>query len=153
MDFINGNALLTLCMEKNLPISEVMKDRELHVGGFTQKEIDEKMTHVIEIMEHATHNPLENPQKSIGGLIGGEAKAVVDYAKTKKPICGDTLSKAIAYAMAVLEVNASMGLIVAAPTAGSSGNTSRSKRNIWIIGRNVKKRALSCLCNWISSDA
>lgn len=32
-----------------------------------------------------------------------------------------TLSKAIAYAMAVLEVNASMGLIVAAPTAGSSG--------------------------------
>lgn len=74
-----------------------------------------------EIMEHATHNPLENPQKSIGGLIGGEAKAVADYAKTKKPICGDALSKAIAYAMAVLEVNASMGLIVAAPTAGSSG--------------------------------
>ena len=31
------------------------------------------------------------------------------------------LSKAIAYSMAVLEVNASMGLIVAAPTAGSSG--------------------------------
>lgn len=37
------------------------------------------------------------------------------------PLCGPTLSKAIAYAMAVLEVNASMGLIVAAPTAGSSG--------------------------------
>ena len=31
------------------------------------------------------------------------------------------LSRAIAYSMAVLEVNASMGLIVAAPTAGSSG--------------------------------
>ena len=31
------------------------------------------------------------------------------------------LDRGIAYAMAVLEVNASMGLIVAAPTAGSSG--------------------------------
>ena len=39
----------------------------------------------------------------------------------KKSICGDVLEKAITYAMAVLEVNASMGLIVAAPTAGSAG--------------------------------
>lgn len=31
------------------------------------------------------------------------------------------MSRAITYAMAVLEVNSSMGLIVAAPTAGSSG--------------------------------
>ena len=31
------------------------------------------------------------------------------------------LSRAVAYAMGVLEVNGSMGLIVAAPTAGSSG--------------------------------
>ena len=31
------------------------------------------------------------------------------------------MSRAITYAMAVLEVNASMGVIVAAPTAGSSG--------------------------------
>ena len=36
-------------------------------------------------------------------------------------ICGPVLSKAIAYSMAVLETNTTMGLIVAAPTAGSSG--------------------------------
>ena len=36
-------------------------------------------------------------------------------------LCDDVLEKAITYAMAVLEVNASMGLIVAAPTAGSAG--------------------------------
>ena len=34
---------------------------------------------------------------------------------------GPVVSRAMAYACAVLEVNASMGLIVAAPTAGSSG--------------------------------
>ncbi len=36
-------------------------------------------------------------------------------------LCGEALTRAIAYSMAVLEVNAAMGLIVAAPTAGSSG--------------------------------
>ena len=42
-------------------------------------------------------------------------------AQKKRDICGPVLQRAITYAMAVLEVNASMGLIVAAPTAGSSG--------------------------------
>ena len=41
--------------------------------------------------------------------------------KSSKSICGVPTSKAIMYAMGVLEVNASMGLVVAAPTGGSSG--------------------------------
>ena len=36
-------------------------------------------------------------------------------------ICGEPLDSAMAYALAVAEVNASMGRIVAAPTAGSCG--------------------------------
>ena len=62
--------------------------------------------------------PPENP---IGGLIGGEAKQLNQLFKAEKNICGTAVSRGITYAMAVLEVNASMGLIVAAPTAGSSG--------------------------------
>lgn len=57
----------------------------------------------------------------MGGLIGGEAQHLNIHAQKGKAICGSLLQKAITYAMAVLEVNASMGLIVAAPTAGSSG--------------------------------
>jgi L-serine dehydratase len=72
-------------------------------------------------MKNAAHKPIEKPIKSIGGLIGGEAKKVSDHAASGKNICGPVLSKAIAYSMAVLEENASMGLIVAAPTAGSAG--------------------------------
>src|SRR5699024_4760194 len=65
--------------------------------------------------------PLQTPQRSMGGLIGGEAQHLNIHAQQGKAICGSLLQKAITYAMAVLEVNASMGLIVAAPTAGSSG--------------------------------
>lgn len=121
MDFFNGQALLDVCKKENLPISAVMKQREVTEGTLTNEEVDEKLASVLEIMKNSAHKPIENPGKSIGGLIGGEAKSVSDYGKTDNSICGSMLSKAMAYSMAVLEVNASMGLIVAAPTAGSSG--------------------------------
>ena len=57
----------------------------------------------------------------MGGLIGGEARKLSLHAQEKKGLCGNLLQKAITYAMATLETNASMGLIVASPTAGSAG--------------------------------
>jgi len=56
----------------------------------------------------------------MGGLIGGEAKQLQDRGKDLD-IVGSTMLDAIDYGLAVLETNASMGLIVAAPTAGASG--------------------------------
>lgn len=121
MDFTSGKALLELCEEHGMTISAVMKEREICAGKNLEEEIVQKLDRALEIMDHAVHQPLSEPRKSIGGLIGGEAKQVYESAAAGKGICGDMLSKAIAYAMAVLETNAAMGLIVAAPTAGSSG--------------------------------
>ena len=121
MDFYNGKDLLKKCQERNAPISDIMKLRETTTGSLTIDEIVEKLKKVLSIMKQSATKPLVNPGKSIGGLIGGEAKQVADHGKTADCVTGTMLSKAIAYSMAVLEVNASMGLIVAAPTAGSSG--------------------------------
>lgn len=121
MDFYNGQALLDLCEKENILISAAMKEREVTMGTLTGEEVDAKLVTVLEIMRNSSHRPIEKPGKSIGGLIGGEAKMVNDYGKTAQSIAGSMLSNAISYSMAVLEVNASMGLIVAAPTAGSSG--------------------------------
>lgn len=57
----------------------------------------------------------------MGGLIGGEAQKLSLHQTSGKSICGNLLDDAITYAMATLETNASMGLIVASPTAGSAG--------------------------------
>lgn len=121
MDFKNGHELLKVCAQENLPISEVMRQREITCGTLTEDEVAGKLKTVLSIMKDAVNEPLMKPKKSIGGLIGGEAKKVSDFGKTNRSICGSLMSKAISYSMAVLEVNASMGLIVAAPTAGSSG--------------------------------
>ena len=121
MDFKTGNELLKLCRETGLPVSAVMKNREMDCGALSEKEINEKLEKVLSIMKQAVRESLENPRASIGGLIGGEARKVADFGRTPASFCGSLINKAAAYSMGVLEVNASMGLIVAAPTAGSSG--------------------------------
>ncbi len=123
MDFKTGKELLSLCNEYQITISKVMLAREIHLGHSNETEILEKLSYALSIMHSSSHIPINTPEKSIGGLIGGEAKAIYNnhISNPNVSLCGGTLSKAIAYSMAVLEVNATMGLIVAAPTAGSAG--------------------------------
>lgn len=121
MDFRNGKELLDLCREHNLLISDVMRQREITCGSMTNEQIDARLKEILTIMKNAAHTPLETPTRSIGGLIGGEAKKTYEFSQTDNNLCGSFLSRAISYSMAVLEVNATMGLIVAAPTAGSAG--------------------------------
>ena len=121
MDFKNANELLTLCKEQNISISEVMRNREIITGECPAKEADQKMARVLEIMKEAARSPIEKPIRSMGGLIGGEAQKLAQHSASGQGLCGELLEKAITYAMATLETNASMGLIVASPTAGSAG--------------------------------
>lgn len=121
MDFKNAKELLALCQEKNLPISEVMRQREILLGETSAKIVDQRMDRVLEIMKDAAFSPIKNPVKSMGGLIGGESRKLYEFQFQGKSLCGNILSRSITYAMATLETNASMGLIVASPTAGSAG--------------------------------
>jgi len=120
MDFENGEELLECCRTNNCLISDVMRNREIETGHASEQEVAEKLQKVYEIMCSSIEEPLNRPQKSIGGLIGGEARSIMDHMGDGG-LCGRFMTKAVAYSMAVLEENATMGLIVAAPTAGSSG--------------------------------
>lgn len=121
MDFKNAKELLALCQEKNLPISEVMRQREIILGETIARIVDQRMDRVLEIMKDAAFSPIKDPVISMGGLIGGEARKLCEFHDLGKSLCGNVLGKGITYAMATLETNASMGLIVASPTAGSAG--------------------------------
>ena len=118
MDFRSGKELLELCREEGLPISEIMKRRETDSGLRTEEEMLREMEQVAEIMQAAVKKQLEKPERSLSGLIGGEGRKVLEFGSGKRSVCDSLMTRVIAYSMAVLEVNASMGLIVAAPTAG-----------------------------------
>lgn len=121
MDFKKAAELLSLCKEYDKPISQIMMDRECEMTEKPLDEIRSRMAVSLQIMKDATKEAINQPSQSMGGLIGGESRKLSDLQSSGKNIAGNLLSKAIAYSMGVLEVNASMGLIVAAPTAGSSG--------------------------------
>lgn len=121
MDFKNAKELFILCEKEHLPISEIMRRREILTGERSAEETDRKMARVLEIMRDAALSPIKEPIRSMGGLIGGESQKLAEHFTSGKGLCGDLLGKAMMYAMATLETNASMGLIVASPTAGSAG--------------------------------
>ena len=121
MNFINGAQLLEYCEKENKKISEAMFERETTFLEQDGEKTRARMKKAFSIMQAAVKKPLKEDIVSMGGMIGGESKKLHALREQGKNICGDVVSKAIAYAVGVLEVNASMGLIVASPTAGSAG--------------------------------
>ncbi|MGL5675348.1 MAG: L-serine ammonia-lyase, iron-sulfur-dependent, subunit alpha [Cellulosilyticaceae bacterium] len=119
MNFRTGEELLEVCEKQQLPIWQAMLEREKTISHKTDEEILKQLAHAYDIMKNAIRRSLTEDLVSMGGLIGGEAKKI--YKRRSVSACGELMSRAISYAMGVLEVNTSMGLIVAAPTAGSSG--------------------------------
>lgn len=119
-DFLSGAELLELCRREGRSIGEVMRLRERELDP--DADADAAMCRILEAMRAETCGPIERPSLSLGGLLGGQARAVSQAgASLATPLMGETLTRAVAYAMATLERSATMGVIVAAPTAGSAG--------------------------------
>ncbi len=121
MDFKNAKELLALCDSLGLTISEVMKRRESDLSEVSTDSVMERMRKSWDIMKDSAKMRITDPVPSVGGLIGGEAKKLSDYEKTGRSPVGGVFGKSMTYALSVMETNASMGLVTAAPTAGSSG--------------------------------
>ena len=118
--FDDGAQLLDACAERGLSIGGVMELRERGLTGAERAEAS--MRRVIEVMREETSAPIAAPARSLGGFIGGEARLVdAGAARWGAALMGEVQTQAVARAMAVLERSAAMGVIVAAPTAGSAG--------------------------------
>ena len=121
IQFTSGAQLCSLCTREGISISEAMLRREIAHFEVPEEAVKDRMRHSFEIMKESVAEGQTEEIRSMGGLIGGEARRMKLKREAKGAVCGEIAAKAASYAMGVLEVNASMGLIVAAPTAGSSG--------------------------------
>ena len=120
LDFTNGAELLALCKEHEMTISEAMFSREVSKFGADHEVVWANMEKALDVMRESVRDSQKGDLKLLGGYIGGESKKLLRRIERKGAL-GGMISRASAYAMGVLELNASMGRIVAAPTAGSSG--------------------------------
>ncbi len=122
MMFRYGHELLKLAEDHDKKISELVLEREVELTGETRDDIRERLYESFGVMRSSANSGMERAVESMGGLLGGDAKKVKEYAETKnKGFCGANMLTAAARALSCSEINASMGRICASPTAGSCG--------------------------------
>lgn len=119
--FNKGSELLILCKTQNKKIWEIVVQKEIEDNQVSYEELIENMNSILNIMINSANEALDKEIVSVSGLIGGYAKKMEDYKNKGNTISGPIISSAIAKALSTSEINASMGRIVAAPTAGASG--------------------------------
>ncbi len=103
-------------------ISELVLRDQAETMETTPLEVYEKMEIDLHVMREAARTGAEKGQRSMSGLTGGEGFRMHEYVRERNGgLCGPFLGKAMARALSVAGCNASMGRIVAAPTAGSCG--------------------------------
>ncbi len=119
MNYNYFNEIVEKAIQKKCKISQIIKEWEEEKQEIDISGIEKLMRKQWLVMKEAVESGLKNPQKSMGGLIGGEGKKIISYMESKNN--DDVYLKSAARALAVAEVSASMGKIVASPTAGSAG--------------------------------
>ena len=102
-------------------ICDLVIATEIELYNADRETIFSKLEERYQIMYNSAHDALEKEIRSLSGLTGGSAKKMWEYLQRGSMICDNTIIRGAAYALSCLEVNASMGLIVAAPTAGACG--------------------------------
>lgn len=121
MNFSSIEDLIRESERRIISIGQLVKEWEAEKKETTLEKVEAQMMNNWLTMKESIEIGITKPQKSMGGLIGGEGKKLNEYRLNKNTLAGDYVNLAVARALAVLEVNTAMGKIVAAPTAGSSG--------------------------------
>lgn len=119
--FNKAEELLRLCNENNKKISEIVIQKEIKNSGVTYDELMNRMRDTLSVMKNSATSALNKEIRSVSGLTGGDSKKVEEYKNSGKALTGGLIISAMAKALSTSEINASMGRIVAAPTAGASG--------------------------------
>jgi L-serine dehydratase len=105
---------------KNLTLWELAAEYESARGGITRSEVFEKMRSIVRIMGDAIGTGLKGTEYS-DRILGSQSLQLRQQLDSQNLIGGDANNTIIMFVSATMEVKSSMGVIVAAPTAGSCG--------------------------------
>jgi L-serine dehydratase len=100
-------------------LAEVALATEARDQGRPVAEIRAALQRALEVMRSAIEKGIVGDLYSASGLVGGDAAKLRN--STSGPLAQTPFRDVLTRALAVQEVNAAMGVIVAAPTAGGAG--------------------------------
>jgi L-serine dehydratase len=104
---------------RGISLSQLALETESEDQGRPIGEIRDVLRRALHIMQGAVDRGLAGDLLSASGLVGGDAAKLMNGPPG--PLSGTPFRDVLARALAVQEVNAAMGVIVAAPTAGGAG--------------------------------
>ncbi len=103
---------------QGLGLAEFVERREVKETGITRETVRKRIEDALVVMRHAVEEGLEERGASPSGLTGGRSGRL---AADGPRLLGDVFTAMLSRAIATLETNARMGLIMATPTAGAAG--------------------------------
>ncbi len=104
---------------KGQTLARIALDREAEDQGRSVEEIRSSLARALQVMRGAIGDGLTGEHRSASGLVGGDAAKLRNDAAG--PLADTAFRDILSRALAVQEINAAMGVIVAAPTAGGAG--------------------------------
>ena len=104
---------------RGISLAELALATESEDQGRPVSEIRDVLRRALYVMKGAVERGLTGDLRSASGLVGGDAAKLMHGPPG--PLAGTPFRDVLARALAVQEVNAAMGVIVAAPTAGGAG--------------------------------
>lgn len=117
--FSSLHAAIAAAEAQGISLSRVALDAESRDQGRSTDDIRSALRRALEIMRGAVDRGMQGDLRSASGLVGGDAAKLREGPPG--PLAGTLFRDVLARALAVQEVNAAMGVIVAAPTAGGAG--------------------------------
>ena len=104
---------------RGISLAQLALQRESEDQGRPVEDIRAALKRALDIMRGAIGDGLTGDMRSSSGLVGGDAAKL--HTSAAGPLADTSFRDILSRALAVQEVNAAMGVIVAAPTAGGAG--------------------------------
>lgn len=121
LNYFSLKDLLNTASEEGCTLSSLVLAQQAEQLELPEEEIYERMRKSYQVMAECIEPGCSPDLRSTSGLTGGDAYKMRKTTKEGKNLTGSLMGSALYRALAVSELNASMGRIVAAPTAGSCG--------------------------------
>jgi len=102
-----------------ISLARLALETEAKDQGRSVEDIRSALSRALDVMRGAVERGMTGDLFSASGLVGGDAAKL--RTGPAGPLAGTPFRDVLARALAVQEVNAAMGVIVAAPTAGGAG--------------------------------
>lgn len=118
--FITVEEMLNYNTDKNLNLWELAVAYESMRGDISSQEVLDRMGNIVDIMDNSIKLGLQGT-KYKDRILGPQSLNFKKNLEQNKLVPGDVFNNSVMYTSAMMEVKSSMGVIVAAPTAGSCG--------------------------------